>query len=142
MSMAQGQQAPAAPQQITEEDITNEDLEQSGFPKGDDEKAIKSRIMTMLDKFGVLQSASKQQQANLEKEAAKLAKAIVEKDVQAIEASPLNDIFEKIVDDENAQLEMGEEMPAPTGGPVPQQGGTKDFASMMPPTPGGGMGGR
>jgi len=140
--MGMAQQA----QQPMEDDImsplSDQDLMDSGLPTGNDEGAIKERIMAILAKFGILEQVSEANKVKLEKEAAKLAKAIVNKDIEAIEASPLNDIFEKIVKEENASLEPSEEeMAMMDAEEAPQQPqGPTNFAGMMPP--GGGMGGR
>jgi len=114
--------------------LSDQDLIDSGLPTGQDEGAIKERIMSLLGRFGILEQVSDENKIKLEKEAAKLAKAIVNKDIETIEASPLNDIFEKIVDEENASIEPSEEDLADVE--QPQQAPT-NFAGMMG---GGGLG--
>jgi hypothetical protein len=77
----------------------------------------------------------------MDAEIQELAQLIIAGDEAAIEQNKLFQVIQESVKQvaEGAQAEQGQ----PTGGPVPQQGeAPKDFASMMPPTPGGGMGGR
>jgi hypothetical protein len=144
MAMAQGQQAPAATQQITEEDIneigfSSEDFETMGMPGGDDIDSVKQRLMMLLEQSGLMEMfqepAQQQQLATLMNE---LAQAMVDQDIEKIQNSKLFQLIQTSMEESGGL----EELQQPTGGPVPQQGGTKDFASMMPPTPGGGMGGR
>ena len=144
--MGMAQQAPQQEDDMLSP-LSDQDLMDSGLPTGQDENAIKERIMSLLGRFGILEQVSDENKIKLEKEAAKLAKAIVNKDIETIEASPLNDIFEKIVEEQNASLEPSEEdmamMEQETA--MPQQGqakpaATKDFTSMMPPAGGGILG--
>ena len=144
--MAQGQQAPAAvPQQITEEDISgigfsSEDFETMGMPGGDDIDSVKQRLMMLLEQSGLMEMfqepAQQQQLATLMNE---LAQAMVDQDIEKIQNSKLFQLIQTSMEESGGL----EELQQPTGGAVPQQqGAPKDFASMMPPTPGGGMGGR
>jgi hypothetical protein len=137
-AMAQG--APAQePQEIDmkqlKEGMPNEqDFEKLGLPTGDDKESIKARLLKMLEDADALEAletpADKQEFAqNLDA----LAQAIVDKDLQAIQSNPINGLLEQIFG--GAQ---GQQMPQQA---APQQAAPKDFASMMPPTPGGGLGG-
>lgn len=159
MSMAQGQQTPAAtPQQAPIEDFTeeeiqgaafsSEDFETMGMPGGDDLTSVKQRIMMLVEQLELLsvfeQPADKQKLAVLVDE---LAVAMVEQDLQKIQENQLFQLIKTTMEESGGVEELQgaisqEEPAAPTGGPVPQQSAPTDFASMMPPTPGGGMGGR
>jgi hypothetical protein len=143
MGMAQGQAAPQ--EELTQEDVneigyTSEDFETMDMPGGDDIESVKQRLMMLLEQSSILEMfqgpAQLQQLTQLVNE---LAQAMVDQDIEKIKANKLFQLIQNSMEETGALKEMEQ----PTGGPVPQQGApTKDFASMMPPAPGGGLGGR
>ena len=138
-------QAGAQASQFSEEDIneigfSSEDFEEMGMPGGDDLDSVKQRILMLLEQSGLMEMfkepAQQQQLATLVSE---LAEAMVAQDIEAIQNSKLYQLIE------DAMQQSGglEELQKGTGGQMPQgEQGTTDFAAMMPPGPGGGMGGR
>jgi hypothetical protein len=141
MAMAQGQQAPAAvPQQEQYNNINDlkkdlTPLDDNNLPKGEGKKGLKNRIMALFEQSGVIETLpDNMSRAEFLKAVDELADALEKQDFNKAQQNPLFALLEK----------MGEGIMgvAPTGGPVPQQGAPKDFASMMPPTPGGISNGR
>jgi hypothetical protein len=117
MSMAQGQQAPAAPQ--------------------DELSVVVENITQMAQQAGMFGEADP---TKLEQQIQELAQLMVDNDQEGVRTNKLFQVLmQMLAEAEKMQEQQGQ----PTGGQVPQQGAApKDFASMMPPTPGGGMGGR
>jgi hypothetical protein len=114
MAMAQGQQAPAQ----------------------DELSIIIQNITNLVKQAGIEQEIGPEK---LQKQIQELAQLMLEDDQEAVEDNKLYQIIMQML----AEAEKMNEENASTGGPVPQQGApTKDFASMMPPAPGGGLGGR
>ena len=78
-------------------------------------------------------------EAQLTKQIEELAQLMVDGNDEAVQKNKLFQAIFTMLQEAEAMAE-GQQ---PTGGQVPQQGAApKDFASMMPPTPGGGMSGR
>jgi hypothetical protein len=117
MAMAQGQQAPAAVPQQDETSIVLENIMQLGKESGIEQELGAEEFL---------------------RQAQELAKLIISEDQEGTENNKLYQILMSTLVEAEKMMEEQQ----PTGGPVPQQGAPKDFASMMPPTPGGGMGGR
>ena len=120
-----------------ESEIGMDDFEKMGLPTGDDKESIKARMLKVLEDAGVLEAldtpADKQEfTVNLDK----LVDAIMNKDVEAMKANPINAMLEQIMGSPQGMPQQG----MPQQG-MQAQGGPKDFASMIPPT-GGGMNGR
>jgi hypothetical protein len=143
MAMAQGQQAPAAavqtkdPKVLQNLEAPDEELYQKiGMPTGEDDATIKQRVLIMFENLGLMEGLSKDGLLELQQKIDDYIKVIKTKDMQAIENHPVSKILEKAAQELMAQQEQ------PTGGPVPQQAAPTDFASMMPPTPGGISNGR
>jgi hypothetical protein len=142
MAMAQGQQAPAAtPQQAPEgaEEITEENVfGGAGLPTEKTPEAGKKRLMMVLEELGITEGLRPDQLQQLTKLVDEYVAIAQKGDLAALEKHPISQLLNQ------AQQEFQQTMqPQPTGGTVPQQGAApKDFASMMPPKPGGGMGGR
>jgi hypothetical protein len=132
MAMAQGQQAPAAPQQAP--------MGQQA-PVGNDERGAVVENLTLLAEQAGLFQARDMDQEQLQKDIQELADLIMADDQAGMEKNKLYKII-SIMFEETEKMQA--QQAQPTGGAVPQgaPGATKDFASMMPPTPGGGMGGR
>lgn len=136
MGMAQGQQAPQQ-KPITEEDIpTPEMYEEMGLPTGDTPEDAKKRMLAIFEELGILKRLDPEGLKELTDKIDEYIKLAQEGNMEALETHPIGQLLAK------ASSEIMQ-MQQPTGGPVPQQGAApKDFASMMPPTPGGGMRGR
>lgn len=138
MSMAQGQ---AAPQQrpITEDDVpTPEMYQEMGLPAEDTPEAAKKRMLAIFEELGILKKLDPEGLKELTEKIDEYIKLAQEGNMEALETHPIGQLLAK-ASSEIMQMQQQQ----PTGGPVPQQGAApKDFASMMPPTPGGGMGGR
>jgi hypothetical protein len=97
----------------------------------------KTAITEMLDEMGLQSGANK---AQIVKEIDVLAQLVANNDEQGMQNNKLFQLIMGVIE----QLAQQQGQMGGTGGPVPQQGQaeaapTKDFASMMPPTPGGGL---
>jgi len=128
MSMAQGQQAPAAPQQAP----------QMGGGVDEPRANIVENLTLLAEQAGMFQDMDPNE---LQKDIEELADLIIAEDEAGMEKNKLYKMLTIMFEEaEKMQAQQAQ----PTGGAVPQgaPGATKDFASMMPPTPGGGMGGR
>lgn len=145
MAMAQGQQAPAAtPQQgafpkekLDAINLKKEDYEVMGMPAGNSIEDAKKRLLLIFEEFGVLKELTQTGLVELTNQIEDFVKRAQKEGIENLAEHPIGQLLKQI---EQASLQ-------PTGGPVPQQGAAPaaaptDFASMMPPTPGGGMGGR
>jgi hypothetical protein len=158
MSMAQGQQAPAAaPQEGLANQMkselqaegSQEELQkiyqEAGMPIENTPEAAKQRLMMVLEELGVLKGLRQDQLQQIQKLADEYIKLAQEGNMQALEQHPISQLLNEAQNQfqEQAGLKQPAGGPVPQqGGPVPQQAAPTDFASMMPPTPGGGMGGR
>ena len=132
MSMAQGQ---AAPQQTQAAPETPDELyKELGMPTGGDDAAIQKRMMMVIDSLGLMEGLSSEGIREMEQKVAEFVKLMREGDMEALNNHPLAKILNKAAEELKTQARPAA-MPAAEGAP-------KDFASMMPPTPGGGMGGR
>jgi hypothetical protein len=117
MGMAQGQVAPQ---------------EGAGEPR----ENIIENLTLLVEQAGMSQDMDP---AELQKDIEELADLIIAEDLEGMEKNKLYKIITIMFEETEKMQQQGQ----PTGGPVPQQGeAPKDFASMMPPTPGGGMSGR
>jgi hypothetical protein len=117
MAMAQGQQAPAA---IPQNELS----------------VVVENIKQMAQQAGMFEESDP---AKLEQQIQELAQLMVDNNQEGVRTNKLfQALMQMLAEAEKMQAQQAQ----PTGGPVPQQGTPKDFASMMPPTPGGGMGGR
>ena len=144
MSMAQGQQAPAAvPQeQLTEQDVeelipTDEEFSQDGFTPGDSPEQVKQRILEFLEKLGLMEDF-KDQASKLEftKQLDSYVEALFAGDEEAVVSNPIHEIL-KQASASMGDIDSMEELPEQG---MQAEGQPTDFAAMMPP--GGGMGGR
>lgn len=134
MGMAQGQQAPAAPAQQAPMG------EQAPAAPQDERAAVLENLTQLVEQAGLFK-AKDMDQEQLQKDIQELADLIMADDEEGMEKNKVYKILTIMFEEaEKMQAQQGQ----PTGGPVPQQGAEAptDFASMMPPTPGGGMGGR
>jgi acyl-CoA synthetase (NDP forming) len=149
MAMAQGQQAAPAQSNGTGmqlkgelEELGSEGLasayEQAGMPTENTPEAAKQRVMMVLEELGVLQGLRQDQLQQLQKLVDEFVSIAQQGDMEALEKHPIS----QLLNEAQNQFKQSAGLGQPTGGAVPQQGGSKDFASMMPPTPGGGMNGR
>ena len=107
------------------------------------EQEVTQKIMQLMQESGVAdlyQGPQKQQEFMTLVQS--LVKAFIDQDSQAIQKHPLIQALQQVIPG-GKEWQQQAQTQQPTGGPVPQQGAApKDFASMMPPTPGGGMSGR
>lgn len=150
MSMAQGQQAPAKEQGFGNEiknelqaEGSQEELQriyqEAGMPTENTPEAAKQRLMMVLEELGVLEGLRQDQLQQIQQLVDEYIKLAQQGDMQALEQHPIS----QLLNEAQNQFQQQAGMQQPTGGQVPQQGAApKDFASMMPPTPGGGMNGR
>jgi hypothetical protein len=138
---AMAQQAPT--EDFTEEEIegaafSSEDFETMGMPGGDDLTSVKQRIMMLVEQAGLLevfqQPADKQKLAVLIDD---LAVAMVEQDLQKIQANQLFQLIKTTMEESGGVEQLQEAAPEQAQA---EPAATKDFASMMPPS-GGGLGG-
>ena len=156
MAMAQGQQAPAAvPQsngsgvQLQQElqEVGTEGLnniyKEAGMPTENTPEAAKQRVMMVLEELGVLEGLRQDQLQQLQQLVNEFVQLAQQGDMTALEQHPISQLLNQAQQEFQQSAGMPQQA-QPTGGAVPQgaPGATKDFASMMPPTPGGGMGGR
>jgi hypothetical protein len=138
MSMAQGQ---AAPQQAEATPETPDEMyKQLGMPTGGDDAAIQKRMMMVIDSLGLMEGLSSEGIKEMEQKVAEFVQLMKDGDMEALNAHPLSQILNKAA--EELKTQAGPTAMPSAGGQVPQKGAPKDFAAMMPPTPGGGMGGR
>lgn len=147
---AMAQQAPT--EDFTEEEIegaafSSEDFETMGMPGGDDLTSVKQRIMMLVEQAGLLevfqQPADKQKLAVLIDD---LAVAMVEQDLQKIQANQLFQLIKTTMEESGGVEQLQGAASEQLQGAAPEQAqaepsATKDFASMMPPS-GGGLPGR
>jgi hypothetical protein len=109
MSMAQGQQAANDPRQNVLDNLVD--------------IATQAKILTKTNNPKIMPKLEE------------LADLIMSDDQQAVES---NELYQILMQTLAKAEELQDNQQQPTGGPVPQQGAApKDFASMMPPTPGG-----
>ena len=136
MGMAQGQ---AAPQEEVNVEESQKFFEEAGMPTENTPEAAKKRLMMVLEELGVIEGLNPSQLKQLQELVDEYVAIAQKGDLQALEQHPISQLLNQ------AQQQFQQDMnpQKPTGGPVPQQGAApKDFASMMPPKPGGGMSGR
>ena len=139
MKMAQQsqQQKQAGPQeQFTAEELeqvsfSDEDYEASGLAPGKSPEAMKTRLLQMLQRSGVIDDFDAAEKQELVKEVELFVQAFLNKDFKAMQSSYVSKLIEQIGLQSPAEVEEGEEE-----APAEQT----DFAGMMPP--GGGMSGQ
>ena len=139
-AMAQGAPIEEEQDELTQEDLeasafSDEDYAESGLTPGQSPEAIKQRFLEMLQQAGVLDEFSDEEKKEIINEIDMYVDAMLEGDMQTVEASYLNKLLEQIgMDADPGSEDMPEQAQE-------QPAATKDFASMMPPS-GGGLPGR
>ena len=113
MGMAQGQVAPQ---------------EGAGEPR----ENIIENLTLLVEQAGMSQDMDP---AELQKDIEELADLIIAEDLEGMEKNKLYKIITIMFEETEKMQQQGMQQQE-------QPSATKDFASMMPPTPGGGMGGR
>ena len=102
-------------------------------PAQDERAAAIENITIMAQQAGMFEGGNEE---NLKAKIEELADLIVAGDQEAVEANNLYQLLMQTLAQAQDMQQPGSNVPgAPGEAP-------KDFASMMPPTPGGGMGGR
>ena len=139
MSMAQTGQTPLDKEKLKNITPTEEDYKELGLPSGQNPEDAKKRFLAMFEELGILKSLTPDGLRELMTQLDDFIKQLQTKDITELQNHPIAQLLQQV---QQSVMQMQQQQ-QPTGSPVTQQGvPSKDFASMMPPTPGGGMNGR